>query len=212
MYDLPYHKENDEKLIREFIDQHPFALLVGCDSGNSPVVTQVPVFLEESNGRQILTGHIMRKTDHHKAFLHNDSALVVFTSPHTYVSASWYSNPHQGSTWNYMSVHVRGKLRFLDESGLARVLRKTSLHFEAGDRDSPTVFDNLPAAYKEKMLKAVVAFEIDVTSIDNVFKLSQDRSEESFRNIIGRLGEQGESSRFIAEEMKKRAKAVFSGK
>ena len=49
MYDLPYYKEKDSKVIKEFIDQHPFAFLTGCDSENKPVVTQVPVFIEEKN-------------------------------------------------------------------------------------------------------------------------------------------------------------------
>lgn len=32
MYDLPYYKEKDEQIIKEFVDQHPFAFLAGCDS------------------------------------------------------------------------------------------------------------------------------------------------------------------------------------
>ena len=126
MYDLPRHKEKDPQVIKEFIARYPFAFLTGCDSENKPVVTQLPVFIEEQDGRKILRGHIMKNTDHHKAFLQNENVLVVFTGHHTYVSATWYSNPHQASTWNYMSVHARGIMRFLDEAALEDVLRKTS--------------------------------------------------------------------------------------
>ncbi len=209
MYDLPYHKEHDEQVIKEFIDQHPFAFLTGCDSDNKPVATQVPVFIEEKDGRKILSGHIMKNTDHHKAFLHNENVLVVFTGPHTYVSATWYSNPHLASTWNYMSVHAEGTIRFLDEAGLEEVLRKTTLHFENYDQQSPTVFDNLPSEFKQKVMKAIVAFEIEVIEMDNVFKLSQDRDAESYHNIIEELKKQGEDGRMIAAEMEKRTKEVF---
>lgn len=209
MYDLPYYKEHDTQVIKEFIDQHPFAFLTGCDSENRPVATQVPVFIEERDGRKILSGHIMRKTDHHKAFLHNENVLVVFTGSHTYVSATWYSNPNLASTWNFMSVHAKGTIRFLDDSGLEEVLQKTSLHFENGDRHSPTVFENLPAEFNQKVMKAIVAFEIEVTEMDNVFKLSQDRDAESYHNIIQELKKQGEDSRVIAAEMEKRTKEVF---
>src|SRR4051812_6849949 len=106
MYDLPNHKEHNEQAIKEFTAQYPFAFLTGCDSNNKPVATQVPVFIEEKNGRKILRGHIMRNTDHHKAFVQNSNVLVVFTGKHTYVSATWYSNPNMASTWNYMSVHI----------------------------------------------------------------------------------------------------------
>lgn len=210
MYDLPYHKERDEKVIKEFVDEHPFAFLAGCNSENNPTATQVPVFMEERNGRQLIIGHIMRNTDHHKAFLHNDNALVVFTGSHSYVSATWYSDPNVASTWNYMSVHAKGIIRFLDDTGLESVLRKISLHYENQDQDSPTVFDNLPVEFKQKVMKAVVAFEIEVQEMDTVFKLSQERDAESYLNIIEKLKERGQDGRVLAAEMEKRTSEVFS--
>jgi transcriptional regulator len=209
MYNLPYHKEQNAQVIKEFIDQHPFAFLVGCDSENKPVATQVPVFIEEKGGRKILRGHIMKNTDHHKTFLHNENVLVVFTGHHTYVSATWYSNPYLASTWNYMSVHVKGIIRFLDDAALEDVLRKTTLHFENYNRQSTTIYDNLPLEFKQKVMKAIVAFEIEVKEMDNVFKLSQDRDAKSYDNIKEQLKEQGEDGRVIAAEMEKRTKDVF---
>jgi transcriptional regulator len=209
MYDLPYHKEHNEQVVKEFIDQHPFAFLIGCDSENKPVATQVPVFIEEKDGKKILRGHIMKNTDHHKAFLHNENVLVVFTGHHTYVSATWYSNPHQASTWNYMSVHAKGIIRFLDNMALEDVLRKTSLHFENYDQQSTTIYDNLPLEFKQKVMKAIVAFEIEVKEMDNVFKLSQDRDAKSYDNIKDHLKEQDEDGRVIAAEMEKRTNQVF---
>jgi len=209
MYDLPYHKEKNEQVIKEFIDRHPFAFLAGSDSENKPVATQVPVFIEEHDGKKILRGHIMKNTDHHKAFLYNQNVLVVFTGNHTYVSATWYSNPHQASTWNYMSVHAHGIIRFLDDSALESVLRKTTLHFENQNKHSTTVFDNLPSEYTQKLMKAIVAFEIEVKEMDTVFKLSQDRDAKSYDNIKERLKKQGEAGKVIAAEMEKRTKEVF---
>lgn len=210
MYNLPHHKEQNEQVIQEFIDQYPFAFLTGCDSENKPVVTQVPVFVEELNGRKVLRGHIMKNTDHHKAFLHNQNVLTVFTGKHTYVSGTWYSNPYIASTWNYMSVHVKGIIRFLDDNALEDVLRMTSLHFESQNEQSPTVFDNLPLAFKQRVMHAIVAFEIEIMEMDTVFKLSQDRDAESYENIIQKLKEQDEDARVIASEMEKRKKELFT--
>jgi transcriptional regulator len=209
MYDLPYHKAKDRKVIKEFIDKYPFAFLTGCDSENKPVVTQIPVFIEQKEGREILRGHIMKNTDHHKAFLQNENVLAVFTGHHTYVSGTWYSNPHTPSTWNYMSVHVKGIIRFLDDDALTDVLRKTTLHFENQNQKSETIYDNLPSEYTQRLMKAIVAFEIEVKEIDTVFKLSQDRDFESYKNIILKLREQGENGKVIADEMEKRFKDVF---
>ena len=210
MYDLPYHKEKNEQVIKEFIAQYPFAFLAGSDSEKKPVATQVPVFIEEKEGKKILRGHIMKNTDHHKTFLHNENVLVVFTGHHTYVSGTWYSNPHTPSTWNFMSVHVKGIIRFLDDTALVDVLRMTTLHFENHNQQSSTIFDNLPSEYTQKLMKAIVAFEIEVKEMDTVFKLSQDRDAKSYENIIERLKEQGEAGQVIAAEMEKRTKEVFS--
>jgi Transcriptional regulator len=209
MYSLPYFKEKDEKVIFEFIGSHPFAFLAGCDRNYQPVATQVPVFIEVEDGKKILRGHIMKNTDHHKAFMENENVLVVFSGPHTYVSATWYSDPNQASTWNYISVHAKGSIRFLDEEALENVLRKTSLHFENNDQASPTVFDNLASEYKQKLMKAIVAFEIEVKEFDNVFKLSQNRDTQSFKNIKEHLCRQGTDGQFIATEMDKRTGELF---
>ena len=208
MYNLPYFKEQDAAVILKFIKENPFAFLCGCDAGNLPVATQVPVFIDEKEGKLFLSGHIMRNTDHHKAFLHNPDVLAVFTGAHTYVSASWYSNKQLASTWNYMSVHAKGKLRFLDEVSLLEVLKRTTNHFE-NNPNSGSNFEDLPVAYVQRLTNAIVAFEVEVYQIDNVFKLSQNRDEESFHNIIGKLEDQGADARTIAGEMKKRRSQLF---
>ena len=212
MYNLPYHKENNPLIVEEFIASYPFAFLAGIGAQNKPAATQVPVFLEQEGGRKILRGHIMKNTDHHHAFLQNENVLAVFTGPHCYVSGSWYSNPHTPSTWNFMSVHIRGIIRFLSDEMLIGVLRKTTLHFENQNPQSPTIYDNLPAEYTARLMKAIVAFEIEVQDIDTVFKLSQDRDEESYHNIIAQLRKQGESEKVIAAEMEKRTLEVFPKK
>jgi transcriptional regulator len=209
MYDLPHHKEKNELVIKEFIAKYPFAFVTGSNSDHKPVATQLPVFIEETNGRKILRGHLMKNTDHHKAFMQNQNVLVVFTGHHIYVSGTWYSNPYTPSTWNYMSVHVQGVIRFLDDTALVDALRMTTLHFENYNPQSTTIYDNLPSDYTQRLMKAIVAFEIEVKSLDTVFKLSQDRDAESYDNIIKRLRQQGESGQVIAAEMEKRTKEVF---
>jgi transcriptional regulator len=209
MYDLPYHKEHNEKEIKDFINQYPFALLTGCDIEHKSIATQIPVFIEEKEGKKILRGHIMKNTDHHKAFLGNENVLVVFTGKNTYVSGTWYSNPYMASTWNYMSVHVKGAIRFLDDNALEEVLRLTSLHFENNDKDSTTTYDNLPNEFRQRVMNAIVAFEIEVLEIDTVFKLSQDRDAASYQNIIEQLRIGNHDGQVIAEEMEKRFNQVF---
>lgn len=212
MYNLPYFKEKDPEVVKQFIREHPFAFIAGSSAENKPIATQAPVFIDEKDGKLFLTGHIMRNTDHHKAFMQNPDVLAVFTSPHTYVSATWYNDPAQASTWNYMSVHAKGTIRFGDEAELINILKRLTLHYENNNHDSSTVFDNLAEEYRNPLMKAIVAFEIEVKEIDNVFKLSQNRDEKSYHNIIQKLEEQGGDGKFIAAEMKKRTSQLFKKK
>jgi transcriptional regulator len=210
MYNLPYFKEQDAETVLQFMRDHPFAFLSGVDAENKPVATQIPVFIDERDGKLFLSGHIMRNTDHHKAFEQNPNVLAVFTGPHVYVSATWYDDPQQASTWNYMSVHAKGSLRFGDEKELIGILKRLTLHYENNNPHSSTVFDNLPADYTSRLMKAIVSFEVEITSIDNVFKLSQNRDEKSYENIIEKLKQQHGDGRQIAEIMQDRKSKLFN--
>jgi transcriptional regulator len=211
MYDLPHFKEQDSEKILQFVKEHPFAFLCGCDAGNKPVATQIPVFIDERQGKLFLSGHMMKNTDHQKAFLHNPHVLAVFTGVNTYVSASWYENKQQGGTWNYMSVHAKGVLRFLDEQALLDVLKRTTNHFE-NNPYSGANFEDIPADYISRMVKAIIAFEVEVMEINHVFKLSQNRDEKSYGTIMEKLKTQGHAGEVIAAEMQQRASQLFNTK
>jgi transcriptional regulator len=193
----------------DFIEQNPFAFMTGSFLSGNQVATQIPILLEERDGEIFLQGHIMRNTDHHKAFCENPQVLIVFTGPNCYVSASWYSNPQIGSTWNYMSVHIAGNITFMNNDELAVLMRKLTLKFENGNTESPTFFDNLPDNFLQKMMPAIIGFEIKPNRIENIFKLSQNRDEQSYLNIISKLQKIGGDSELIAQEMIKRKAEIF---
>ena len=209
MYNFSYFKEKDKQTLLNFIEQHPFAFMTGSFLSGEQVATQIPVLLEERDDELYLLGHIMRNTDHHKAFVENPNTLLVFTGPSCYVSASWYSNPQIGSTWNYMSVHAAGRVNFMTNKELIAFMKKLTLKFENGNRESPTYYDNLPDHFLNKMMPAIVGFEVKAEKLENVFKLSQNRDEKSYLNIISKLEAQGGNSLRISREMKKRKEELF---
>jgi len=210
MYNYPHYKEHDREKIIAFMRNHPFVTLIGSDKNGRIEATQIPVLVEEKDGKLFIYGHIARKSDHHQAFEENPNVLALFTGPHTYVSGTWYTgNPQQASTWNYIAIHARGQIKFLDETSLIELLKKLSLHFENNNTESSTVYDNLPLDYKEKLIKAILAFEIEVTEMDNVHKLSQNRDEKSYDNIVQQLKKQEGDGNEIGNLMEKRKDQVF---
>lgn len=108
-----------------------------------------------------------------------------------------------------MSVHVAGKVNFMTNEELIAFMRKLTLKFEKDNTQSLTLYDNLPESFLNKMMPAIIGFEIKAEKFENVFKLSQNRDEKSYLNIISKLEEQGGNSGLIAEEMKKRRAALF---
>lgn len=201
MYSLSHFKVKDPLKILAFMKEHSFVTLCGADAKGRPVATHVPVFVDQREGELVLSGHIMKNTDHHLAFLENPRVMAVFHGPHAYISASWYTQPVQASTWNYMTVHASGIIHYTDHASLIDILRRTTAHFEGGP-DTPASFDRMPEEYVERLAKAIVAFEIRVTDIDHVFKLSQNRDDESFRQIVDQLSKGDAQSQAVAAEMK----------
>jgi transcriptional regulator len=202
MYKLGHFTEKEESKIIAFMKENSFAIISGLGE-QYPVATYIPLeVIVKEDGKIVLSGHLMKNTDHHKAFAKNDNVLVIFNGPHCYVSASWYNNPQSASTWNYMTVHARGKIIFTDEEGTFAAIQAVTNKYEG--IETAAAFNKMPKEYIMQLLKAIVGFTIEVESIDNVFKLSQNKTSLEQINIIEQLKKRGdENSVKIAEEMEK---------
>ena len=206
MYKLPYYIEHDKETVVDFMRKNAFVVIV-ANGTNVPSATHIPVNITvNAEGSILLSGHIMKNTDHHKAFEEQEQVLVIFNGPHCFVSAGWYTDPASGSTWDYMTVHARGKIRFTDDAGTLALVKQVSDTYEGSH--SIAAFDVLSQSYKDQMVKAIVGFVIEVAHWDAVFKLSQNRDLASQKNIVSQLRKRGdEPSIAIANEIEKRWKA-----
>lgn len=202
MYKLPYFTEEDHEKVMAFMQENSFAIITTVNE-KYPVATHVPLDINKTDDKIIFTGHIMKNTDHHKAFVKNENVLVIFVGPHCHVSASWYPNPAQASTWNYMTVHAKGKISFNDEIQTKAIIEAITNKYESFE--SAAAFRNLSQGYVDRLVKAITGFTIEVESIDNVFKLSQNHERETRQRIIEHLNENGSyDEKKIAAEMLQR--------
>ena len=203
MYKLPYFTEEDPDKVIAFMKENSFAVIAGVGV-EYPVASHLPLEVEtREDGKVFFSGHLMKNTDHHKAFEKNENVLVIFNGPHTYVSASWYEEKEVASTWNYITVHAKGKIKFTDEEGTYEAIKAITNKYEG--TDSAAAFDKLPSEYITRLIKAIVGFKIEVINFDNVFKLSQNHTTLTKQSIAGHLNEKGdEHSAAVAKEMKKR--------
>lgn len=199
MYKISYFTETDEEKVFEMMERNPFAIVTGILNG-FPVATHIPLEIEKRDGIIILKGHIMKETDHYKAFMQNENVLVIFTGPNCYVSASWYVTKNVASTWNYMDVYIKGKVKFTDTEGTKKIIESITNKYE--NSESEAAYQKLPIEYVNRMSDAIVGLYIEVESMENVFKLSQNRDEISTQQIIENLRKSDDFfAREIAREM-----------
>ncbi len=203
MYNISYFKANNQEEIIAFMHANPFVTICGVDANGLPVATHIPILIKQEDDKIILSGHIMRKQDHSNAFEINNNVLVIFSAPSAFISASWYTTKNMGSTWNYQTVHARGKLEIKDEAHLRQLLTNLTLHFEK-DPESPTQVKNLSEEYMQQNMKAIYSFDIVVQDLQHVFKLSQNRDNESHQNIQKELSKGDAACQYMAAAMQRK--------
>jgi len=199
MYISKLYREEDRGKILEFIRQNEFAVLVTYD-GEKPTASHLLMEVMEDGERLFVNGHMSKANPLWKTFEKNPEVLAIFQGPHTYISPTWYNHVNV-PTWNYQAVHIYGKPRIVTDheeykSMLSRLVARhegeTSYRVETLDPD-----------YVVDHMRGTVGFQIDVTRIEANYKLSQNRDDEDYHNIVARLDERkDEMSHGVAEAMK----------
>ena len=203
MYVPEYFRETRIDVLRAFVERHPLATLVamtaqGLTANHVPLRSQL-----SAEGGGILRGHIARANSLWRELKPESEVLAIFTGAEGYVSPNWYpSKREQGRvvpTWNYATVHVKGSITFIeDASWLRELVGWLTEEHERGRPDRWHVSD-APADYIEGMLRAIVGFEIRVSSIVGKFKGSQNRSAADRVGVDAALRAAGRSSAEVTE-------------
>ena len=60
MYNYPHYKEQDREKIIGFMKDHPFITLIGADKNGRIEATQIPVLVEEKEGKLFIYGHVAK--------------------------------------------------------------------------------------------------------------------------------------------------------
>ena len=171
--------------------RYDFGALVTLDGG-APVATHLPfLYRPEPGPLGTLSAHLARANPQAKALESSPPVLLIVHGPHGYVSPSWYSVHPSVPTWNYVAVHVSGRARVVSDPARTRAILASLVdRYEAG-REKPWTMD-LPEPYLQAMMKQIVAFEVDVASIEGKLKLSQNRTPEEVESVVRGLEESGD--------------------
>lgn len=195
-----YQNENPED-IKNFIQKHSFGMLVTYD-GTKPIATHIPIELKIEGEKEYLIGHISKGNPQWKNFGEQQQVLAVFTASHSYISSSWYKDKTV-PTWNYIAVHVYGTIQEMKGEELYQSLEELINKYEQ-DSENPIHIKDVNATKVSQLIKGIVGFKIEINDYQATYKLSQNRSEEDYDNIIQELEKKPDANAHqIAEEMKK---------
>ncbi|TRX13558.1 FMN-binding negative transcriptional regulator [Flavobacterium gawalongense] len=195
-----YKNENQEE-IKDFLIQNSFGILINQTNGKL-WATHIPLELDTNkDGKEILHGHIAKENPQWKGFADNDQVLAIFSGPHSYISSSWYDHENV-PTWNYIAVHVYGKIKIIEGDAVIESLKKLVDKYEQNS-ENPIRVEDLS---KKTMMqtRGIVAFEIEITAIQATKKMSQNRDDKNYQNIISELEKTNTNQSIaVANEMKK---------
>jgi transcriptional regulator len=131
--------------------------------------------------------------------------LLIFNGPSCYVSPNYYPTKKENGkavpTWNYVVVHVKGKISFIHEQQWIYNLIDSSTQEHETTQPSPWSINDAPVEYINKMLTAIVGLEIVIESIEGKWKLSQNQSETNKQGVIQGLIEQGQAQQIEVSEL-----------
>jgi len=195
----PLFASDDPELVRALVREHPWATLVTA-TGSGLAASHYPVLLdEEAEGLTLLT-HLGRP-DEEVLEIEQGDVLVIVQGHHGYVSPSWYSpQERKVPTWNFTVAHLHGTPRILAEEENLAVLTRLVEHFE---RHVPEPA-YLEREYAIPIAKGTVGLRIPIERFELKRKLSQNKDEETRRNVIAALREEGPYRHpELAEEMER---------
>jgi transcriptional regulator len=186
VYIPEYFRVRDHEDAIKFMRENPFAILISStDTG--PFATHLPLFVQwvPQQEKVVLRGHVAKANPHWRYLERQPQCLAIFHGPHSYISPSNYTVRESVPTWNYGAVHLYGNAQvFSSPEALQGILHELIQTFEPAYASQ---WASLDEAYRERMLRQIVGFEIEVTKMEAKFKLGQNRARQDQQNMIASL-------------------------
>jgi transcriptional regulator len=146
--------------------------LLAVSAGAGPLLSHIPFLLNDDGTEAHL--HLVRSNP--IAQLAPGPAVIAVSGPDGYVSPDWYGVPDQVPTWNYVAVHLRGRLEPLPVDAMHALLDRQSAHFEAMlAPKTPWTTGKMTPGVMERMMRAILPFRLVIDSVDGTWKLGQNK-------------------------------------
>ncbi|WP_339947254.1 FMN-binding negative transcriptional regulator [uncultured Albimonas sp.] len=139
-----------------------------------PMLSHVPFVVEG----EAVDLHLVRSNPIARALASGPlGAVLAVQGPDGYVSPDWYGAPEQVPTWNYVAVHLRGRLSLRESGTLRPHLEALSARFEGALPKPPWTLSKVPAEALAKLERMILPVRLAIEETDGTWKLGQNKPE-----------------------------------
>jgi len=174
MHPNPAFRQTPDAHSLAFVRTRAFGTLC-LNAQGGPLLAHVPFLL--SDDAATLDLHLVRSNPILR--LGDADAVIAVAGPDAYVSPDWYGVDDQVPTWNYIAVHLRGRLTRLPDDALRDHLDRLSADQERRllPKTPWTVAKMTPDA-RYRMMRQIVLLRMTLTEIAATWKLGQNKPDE----------------------------------
>lgn len=167
-------RQTSEEENLAFARQRGFGTLC-LNHENGPLLSHIPFVVSEDGS--YLEAHLVRSNPILKQLADPKPAVIAVSGGDSYVSPDWYGVEDQVPTWNYVAVHLRGKLTKLPQDELKGILDRLSNHNETQLHPKPVwTLDKLTAETYRKLSIQIVPIRLDINDVQGTWKLAQNKA------------------------------------
>jgi transcriptional regulator len=177
MHPNPAFRQTPRDRNLAFARSRGFGVLM-LNGPEGPLAAHVPFLLSDDGSTAHL--HLVRSNPIARALAEPQPALIVVHGADSYISPDWYGVPDQVPTWNYVAVHLRGRLAIVDDAEMHAVLDRQSAEFEARLQPKrPWTTGKMPPDLMERMMRQIVPARMEIATVDGTWKLNQNKPDDA---------------------------------
>ncbi len=189
MHPNPAFGKEDSARNISFARERAFGTLA-INGPDGPLTSHIPFLLDEDGSAAEL--HLVRSNPIARIDAPQQAVITVM-GPDSYISPDWYGVADQVPTWNYIAVRLRGVLHPLPEGDLHAMLDRLSAHFEVLLLPkTPWHSSKMTEGVMDRMMRAILPFRFDVTSIEGTWKLGQNKPADVRKAAAGSVAAHGQ--------------------
>ncbi|QFS84128.1 Protease synthase and sporulation protein PAI 2 [Roseivivax sp. THAF40] len=141
-----------------------------------PLLAHIPFTLNEAGDVAML--HLVRSNPIARRIDTHAPAKIAVMGPDSYISPDWYGVADQVPTWNYVAVHLTGRLTRQPQESMRAMLDHQSQAAETPLAPKPVwQTEKMTPEVLERMMRQIVPFHFHVEQIDATWKLGQNKPD-----------------------------------